>query len=134
MKDETDARRAIGLTSRYLTSAEIRAEFDIEASAAILSGGAGELNPVSMSAECLRAAKRMGATVIAPCEIVDMKGRGSGVRLTTTEGAEISARRVILTTGYEVVSCLPKSAFRIVSSWAIATKKLPQSAFWPAAA
>lgn len=131
MKDEAEARRSIGLSSRYLTSAEVREEFGIEASAAILSSGAGELNPVSTTAECLRAAKRQGATIIAPCEIVDLKKHAHGVQLTTAEGATISARRVILTTGYEAISSVPKDAFRIVSSWAIATKQLPSSAFWP---
>ncbi len=132
MKDEVDARRAIGLDSQYLTAAEVRDIYGIEASAAILSAGSGELNPASTAAECLRAAKRLGATtLISPCDIVKLEGAGSRVRLTTAEGNVLSARRVILTTGYEVVPSLPKDAFEIVSSWAIATKPLPASAFWP---
>jgi len=131
MKDEVEARRTIGIDSRYLTAAEVREAYGIEASAAILSSGSGELNPVSTAGECLRAAKRLGATLISPCEIVKMEGAGQRVRLTTGEGATLSARRVILTTGYEVIPSLPKDAFKIISSWAIATKPLPASAFWP---
>jgi glycine/D-amino acid oxidase-like deaminating enzyme len=131
MKDEVDARRAIGLDSRYLTAAEVRDTYGIDASAAILSSGSGEIDPASTAAECLRAAKRLGATVISPCEIVKLENTGRRVRLITAEGHMLSARRVILTTGYEVVPSLPKDAFKIVSSWAIATKPLPASAFWP---
>lgn len=131
MKDEVEARRAIGLDSRYLTAAEVRDTYGIEASAAILSAGAGEINPASTAAECLRAAKRLGATLISPCEIVKMEGAGRRVRLTTAEENAILARRVILTTGYEVFPGLPKDAFKIISSWAIATTQLPASAFWP---
>lgn len=131
MKDEVEARRAVGLESRYLTAAEVRDTYGIEASAAILSSGSGELNPASTTAECLRAAKRLGAELISPCEIVKLEGTGRHVRLMTGEGHMLLARRVILTTGYEVVPSLPKDAFEIVSSWAIATKPMPSSAFWP---
>ena len=131
MKDEVEARRAIGLESRYLTAAEVRDIYGIETSAAILSAGSGEINPASTAAECLRTAKRYGATLISPCEIVKLEGAGQRVRLTTAEGNVLSARRVILTTGYEVVPSLPKDAFEIVSSWAIATKPLQASEFWP---
>lgn len=131
MKDEVDARRAIGIDSRYLTAADVRDIYGIETSAAILSAGSGELNPVSTAAECLRVAKRHGATVISPCEIAKLEGTGHRIRLTTAEGNVLTARRVILTTGYEVVPSLPKDAFRIISSWAIATAPLPASAFWP---
>jgi glycine/D-amino acid oxidase-like deaminating enzyme len=69
--------------------------------------------------------------LIAPCEIVKLERAGQRVRLITTEGHTLSARRVILTTGYEVIPSLPKNAFNIISSWAIATKPLPTSALWP---
>ena len=59
-----------------------------------------------------------------------MEGTGRRVRLTTAEGNTFWARRAILTTGYEIIPSLPKGAFEIVSSWAIATKPLPASAFW----
>jgi glycine/D-amino acid oxidase-like deaminating enzyme len=131
MKAEVEARRAIGLDSRYLTATEVRDIYGIKASAAILSAGSGELNPASMAAECLRHAKRLGATLISPCEIVKLEGTGRRVQLTTAEENTVSARRVILTTGYEVLPSLPKDAFKIVSSWAIATPPLPASAFWP---
>ena len=86
---------------------------------------------MSTAAECLRAAKRMGATIIAPCEISGVDIADRRVRLRTAVGATLSARKAIVTLGYEAISGLPRDAFKIVSSWAIATKPVPHESFWP---
>lgn len=131
MKDEAEARSAIGLESEFLPREAIKERFGIEATGAILSSGAAELNPVATAAECLRVAKRFGATVISPCEVVGIESSARRVRLSTSDGATITANKAIMTLGYEVISGLPRDAFTMVSSWAIATKPIPPETFWP---
>ena len=59
-------------------------------------------------------------------------GIASGaVNLYTREGQEISCRKAVFATGYEVIGGLPREAFKIVSSWAIATKPIAPGRFWP---
>jgi glycine/D-amino acid oxidase-like deaminating enzyme len=131
MKEEVEARRAIGLPSEFLSREAVKERFGIEATGAILSSGAAELNPVATSAECLRAARRLGTTIISPCEITGIESAARYVRLTTSDGATITAKKAIMTMGYEVIGGLPRDAFTMVSSWAIATKPIPPETFWP---
>lgn len=131
MKEEVAARRSIGLPSQFLAAREVTDRFGIEATGAILSSGSAEINPARTSAECLRAAKRLGAAVISPCEIISVEAERAGIRLTCAGGATLRARKVVFTLGYEVVPGLPRDAFEIVSSWAIATKPIASESFWP---
>jgi glycine/D-amino acid oxidase-like deaminating enzyme len=54
----------------------------------------------------------------------------SGVELDTAEGIQISARHVVLCTGYELAKIVPPGNNRMISTWAIATRAQP-AALWP---
>jgi len=131
LKAEAEARRAIGLQSQFINKQALREQFNIDRTAAILSSGSGELDPAKTSAGCLAAAIKLGATVISPCEVVRVKSTSSGIELETDEGHTLKCRRAIFATGYEVIAGMPRQAFDIISSWAIATQQLPEAALWP---
>jgi glycine/D-amino acid oxidase-like deaminating enzyme len=131
LKVEVDARRAIGLPSQFINKQALSEQFNIDRTAAILSSGSGELDPAKTSAGCLAAATKLGATVIAPCEVVRVSSTPAGVELQTAEGHTLKCRRAIFATGYEVIAGVPRQAFDIISSWAIATQQLPDAGFWP---
>ncbi len=131
LRQEADARARIGLPSHYLNKAALSQRFGIERTGAILSDGSAELDPARASASCLRAAQKFGAVVLAPCNIATVEALKGGVILTTDKGCTITAKKVIFATGYEVIKGLPREAFEIISSWAIATQSLPANALWP---
>ncbi|MCC7251826.1 FAD-binding oxidoreductase [Hyphomicrobium sp.] len=131
LEGEARQRAKLGLPSEFLAQGPLRDRFGIDRTGATWSEGAAELNPVQLAAGCLRAARRLGARIYAPHEIKKVDATGRGVDLTTSEGAVVSARRAIFATGYEVVDPIPKGAFEITSSWAIATKPLDPTALWP---
>jgi glycine/D-amino acid oxidase-like deaminating enzyme len=128
---EVKARRAINLPSRFLSKAELLAGYGVERTGAILSQGSAELDPAKTSAGALRVAQRHGATVVSPCTVASVVSDGQQVRLTTAAGEVITCRKAVFATGYEVVGGVPRSAFDIVSSWAIATKPIAPERFWP---
>lgn len=128
---EAGARQAIGLPSQFLSKAELLARFDIERTGAILSQGSAELDPAKASAGALRAAQKHGATVISPCTVATIEADGKEVRLTSDSGSVFSCRKAVFATGYEVVGGIPRDAFKVVSSWAIATKPIARGKFWP---
>lgn len=128
---EVTARRAIRLDSEYLTGKELEERFGVRAKGAILSSGSAELDPARTTAECLRAAQRLGARILSPCTVVSAESMGKQeVRLHTAQRGIIDCRRVVFATGYQPVLGLPRR-FEIVSSWAIATKPVPRSSLWP---
>ena len=131
LQTETAARQAIGLPSNYLTSAELADTFGIDRTGAILSDGAAELDPAQTSAACLRVAMTLGARVHAGIEVRGVIKDTGGLRVLTADGPSVTCKKLIFATGYEVVKGVPRSAFDIISSWAIATKPLDPQTFWP---
>ncbi|MBK8197471.1 MAG: FAD-binding oxidoreductase [Acidobacteria bacterium] len=131
LKAEAVHRAKIGLPSEFLPGAELRDIYGIDRTGAIVSGGAAELNPIQLTAGCLRAARRLGCRVYGGQEVVRVEASARSVVLRTGEGGEISCRRAVFATGYEVVDGLPRDRFDITSSWAIATKPIPPAEFWP---
>lgn len=130
LQREVRARQKIGLASEYLDRHALRHHFGIERGAAVLNHGNAEANPVQLAAGYLGLALRAGARLRAPHDIVDLHcGRG-GVELVTEEGIEIQADHVVLCTGYELAKIVPPSGNRMISTWAIATRRQPQ-AIWP---
>ncbi len=86
---------------------------------------------MQLAAGCLRAAQRLGARLSFPLRRQGVQATANGVVLELPENATVSAQRVIFTTGYEVIPGVPRDRFDIISTWALATRPLPASAFWP---
>lgn len=131
LQDEADARSEIGLPSRFLTGAEVQSTFRIEATGAVLSEHAAELNPLQTARGCLARAVKLGAGFSYPWNVATISSDKSGVTLESADGNTIRCKKCIVATGYEVIEGLPKSSFDIVSSWVIATKPLKPSQLWP---
>jgi glycine/D-amino acid oxidase-like deaminating enzyme len=130
LKHEVAQRQRIGLASEYLDRTALRRHFGIDRSAALLSHGNAEANPVELAAGYLRQAVGSGARFCAPHEIVSVTKSGRGTTLATADGFEIHARYVIFCTGYELAKIVPPREHKICSTWAIATRPQPE-ALWP---
>lgn len=131
MAMEADYRIKIGLPSEYIDATKLRERFGFERTGAIVSQGAAELNPVQLTAECLRTAQKNGARVYSPHEVKDIQASSRTVVLETSTGQTITARRVVFATGYETLKQIPADAYDIISTWAIATQPIPAARFWP---
>ncbi len=130
LKTEAGARQSIKLPSEFLNKGDLFDRYGIDRTGAILSSGAAELDPARTAASCLRAAQRYGATIVSPCNVLEVTSRTGAIELTTTAGP-LRVKKAVLATGYEVVAGLPRSAFGVISSWAIATQPLPADKLWP---
>lgn len=131
LKAEAAYRARIGLPSEYLDHGALGERFGFDRTGAILSAGAAEVNPAQLAAACLRAAQRLGARVYTEHEISEISAAQNSVDLIAADSAVITARRVVLATGYETVRGVPRDRFDIISTWAFATQPLPADAFWP---
>ena len=130
LRQEARARQRIGLASEYLGRSVLRHHFGIEREAALLSHGNAEANPVELAAGYLHTALRGGARFSASNEIVDLHSGRRGVDVVTDAGVEIHASHVVLCTGYELAKIVPHAGYRMLSTWAIATRPQPQR-LWP---
>lgn len=131
LQSEAAARRTIGMPSRFMPKAEARERFGIETPGAILSAGSAEIDPLRTSVSALATAQSLGANIISPMEVKSIATSGGVVTLSLETGESLRCRKLICATGYEVVDGIPRDKFRMVSSWAIATKPISPASFWP---
>jgi glycine/D-amino acid oxidase-like deaminating enzyme len=130
LKREAAARAAVGLRSGFIDAASLHALTGIERRGAILSSGAGEVDPAAMVAGLWQSALARGARIYAPTEVVDIHSGRAGVRLATADGPVVRARYAVFATGYEVVKLIDPSGFKVMSTWAMATAPQPDR-LWP---
>jgi glycine/D-amino acid oxidase-like deaminating enzyme len=130
LREEAEARRVAGLYADYLTAGQLRDQFGIARDGAILSPGNLALDPRKLTAGLFLKALERGARLHAPVEATEFRSSASGVEVGTSNGPVISAKHVVLATGYELASIVPPKGHSVVSTWAIATR--PQKTrLWP---
>lgn len=130
LQKEVRARQRAGLPSELLSRRDLKHHFGITRSAAILSHGNFEADPVSLAAGFLQKALSGGARLHAPTEVTDLHASRHCVTLATKEGIEIAAEHVVFCTGYEPPALVPQAGVELLSTWALATP--PQnSKIWP---
>mgnify|MGYP000597033285 CR=1 FL=1 len=130
LKRETAARAAVGLRSRFIGADELRALTGIERPGAILSTGAGELDPAALVAGVWRSALSRGARIHAPTEVLDIEPGRAHVTLTTADGHAVRASHVVFATGYELVKLIKPRGYQVSSTWALTTVPQP-GRLWP---
>lgn len=132
LADEATERLKAGLRSRFAGPDETKALTLIEAPCSIVSAGCAEVDPVKLTAGLWASVAARGGRLFAPAEIVELDDSASGVKLTTADGASISAKHAVFATGYELMSFVPARSHAIKSTWAFATA--PQKTLWPSRA
>ena len=130
LQQEAQLRAKNGLPSEFIDRADLQRIYGIDRTGAIISEGAGELNPVQLAASCFASVQRKGGRIYAPFEVSGIVANHGAVDVLTAGGGHIAARKAIFATGYEVVRGVPKTAFEITSSSAVATKPVAVEKFW----
>jgi glycine/D-amino acid oxidase-like deaminating enzyme len=120
LRKESRARNQLGLPGRYLGPTELRQEFGIERTGAILSPNAAVADPRRLAAGLLRKSVERGARVYSPATVSGVWTSKDGVVLGVGKFF-VEASHCIFCTGYELIDAIPKKGTKITSSWAIAT-------------
>jgi len=131
LRAEAEARAAAGLPAHYLTKSALQAGFGMARAGAILSTGNLALDPLRLTNGLLRTARRRGARFFAPEQMNAAASHRDRVEVALASGRTITAKHVVIATGYELPDMAPKDRHRIISTWAIATRPQPRSALWP---
>ena len=130
LKAEAEARAQIGLDSTYVGPAELRAQFGLERTGAIVSGGSASADPARLAAGLLRRAQVRGAKLLSPVEVTGLLQGRDHVVVANDCGIEITARHVVFCCGYEFPKGVPTDGAEIVSTWALATQPVADAPAW----
>lgn len=130
LRAEARARQRIGLRSEFVERAEVRALTGIDRPGAILSRGAGELDPVALAAGLWRSVVARGGALYAPVDVLEARPSRDFVTLTTAGGPEIRAAHVVFATGYETLKAARSRRHQVLSTWVMATAPQPERT-WP---
>ena len=126
---EAEARREINLDSRYLGPADLRDDFGIDRTGAILSGGSASGDPARLAAGLLRRAAADGASIYSPIEVLEAVSDPDGVTLLTN-ARPVRANAVIFCCGYEFPKTVPTPGAEVISTWAMASKPRQSCPAW----
>lgn len=130
LREEAAARTAAGIRASYLAPQALADQFGLQRDGAILSGGNIALDPRKLTAGLLLKALKRKARAYAPVETTSITSSGDEVTIATKAGPTITAKQVVLATGYELTDVVPAENHSIISTWALATR--PQKpALWP---
>ncbi|MEQ1954202.1 FAD-binding oxidoreductase [Mesorhizobium sp. CN2-181] len=133
LREEGEVRRQAGLRSAYLKPIELAERFGIKGRSALLSYGNLALDPRKLTAGLLRKVIERKGRLYAPVEATTISATSDGVTVATKDGPVISAKSVVLATGYELMEAVPATRHQVVSTFAIATRPQRQNV-WPGAA
>lgn len=130
LKEESRARRAMGLHVEYWEEETIRERFSFSRKAALFSTQAAELDPHKLTHALLAQAATHGARIYDQTAVVDYEPGSRNVRLTTNRGNTIVARHVVFATGYESKDFLQQGLVDLKSTYALASEPLESYDGW----
>ena len=134
LRREFEARRGAGLDVAWWPRAKIAAESSLPHAAAILSGGAAQLDAYRFTYGLLIHAQRQGARIHDRTAVLRWKFQPRGVKLVTSRGTHVTARSLVVAAGYESERFLPEKVGSLHSTFALISEPIANRDFngWPA--
>ena len=130
LKLEAAARQKLGLRSEFIGRQHLHDLTGMDKPGAILSQGNGEADPVRLVAGLWRHFLARGGRMVANVEVTEVEQTRSRVRLKTKDGQSITAKYAVFCTGYELMKFARPKGYKIISTWALATRPQPDR-IWP---
>jgi glycine/D-amino acid oxidase-like deaminating enzyme len=127
---EAAARQKLGLRSTFIDRQHLYELTGMDKPGAILSQGNGEADPVRLVAGLWRHFLKRGGRMVSNVEVTEVEQSRSRVRLETKNGQFIFAKYAVFCTGYELMKFAQPKGYKIISTWALATKRQPDR-IWP---
>ncbi|BBI60014.1 hypothetical protein HSBAA_13200 [Vreelandella sulfidaeris] len=124
LKEELALRQKHGFEAEWLGSEAILAEYGFAAPGAILTKLAASVDPYRMAYQLFAKVIERGGEVYDRTQMEEMAPDEQGVTLTLTNGATLRCQYVVMATGYESQTWLPKPVAVNRSSYAFITDPL----------
>jgi len=127
LKDEFQCRRDAGIDLDYLSEDEIKRRFSFSRPAALLSRLGAQVDPYRLNQRLLQRASQLGLEIFSKTHVIQYLPENDRVKLITESGPTITARRVVLATGYETPQFLDQNIVTLKSTYALASHPIKPS-------
>lgn len=129
LREEYQARRTLGLSLDFLGPTELREQFGLRQSGALLSRDAAEVDPYRLAHALLGRAQAAGARIYDRTAVDHWQEGGGGFSVRTSRGAAVQAQWLVVAGGYESLNMLPQGLFarplaQLKNSYALVTEPL----------
>jgi len=121
LEDEFALRERHGFEVEWLDAAQVEEDYGFEAPCAILSAKAARVDPYRMAYRLLMRVQKRGGAVHDRTPIARIAVDARGATLTTTDGAVIKAKYLVMAAGYASQQFLRKRVAKNRSSYAFIT-------------
>lgn len=128
--EEYSVRKENSFAVNWLEAGDIKDKFGIKSDGAILSGIGAEIDPYLFTHNLFKHAVAKGCSVYDSTEVVNIQHNKRKIVLTTHTGNTITARHLVIATGYESEKYLHKKVQQVTSTYAIISKPLQQQQPW----
>jgi glycine/D-amino acid oxidase-like deaminating enzyme len=124
LHSEFHARRANGIRCRWLGRSAVRDAAGLDAPGAIRTSGNAQVDPLRAGLGFATAAERAGARIFERSMVRRIEAGRGGVRVATARAA-VTARRIVVATGYATPYFEPLAArFRLLQTYVVASEPL----------
>ncbi len=130
LRTEYNLRKENGFDVEWLESKSIQDKFGFDAPAAILSTDGAEVDAYLLTHNLLSSYQRRGHSVYDNTDVVNIEHKPRSVMLTTADGHTISAKKLVIATGYESLKYIPKKIAELHSTYALVTEPIDRKHFW----
>lgn len=124
LEKEYEYRKKAGFSVKLLGGKDIRQQFGFSATAAILSSKAAMADAYLLTYALLKTSVKKGLKVFDRVEITGIEYHKRNVRLWSAKGFDITAKKIVNASGYEVVNFLDKKIVKLYSTYVVASEHL----------
>jgi len=130
LREEFQLRRKMGIELEFFDETAVQKRFPFSRPAALFSKDGGQVDPHRLTHGLLAAGKRAGLGVCDRTEMARLEQTRRGVRITTDNGCQITARRAVIAAGFESKALLKGEAGTLKSTYALISEPLPKISGW----
>src|SRR5258708_31575443 len=131
LRVEYEIRRQIRLPARLLDRSSLLNDFGLDYPGALYSPGAAQLDPVKFTRSIFsHAIHHSNFRLLVAAEAAQIASLPRFARVQTKDGRVLSARYIVLATGYEETPFLEKGLVALHSTYVIASKPFPPGELW----
>jgi glycine/D-amino acid oxidase-like deaminating enzyme len=129
LREELTLRARYGFEVDWLDAGALQGRH-VKARGGIRSNGDAEIDPYRFTHALLDDVAWLGGRIYDRTEVTRIRASSRGVRLSTTRGPEVRARRVVVATGYDSDREIAPRKGQLHSTWAVVSEPVADLAWW----